>query len=124
REAELVTLREQLKKLEDQHRNLEDAIHLGLDAESVKPVLAELEKKTLEIRQRIASLDAQQSGVPESSASARLPQRLDALEQAVTGLQAARAAAPAPTPAIAANDSAAASKPNPVELPKPTESKL
>jgi Phosphate-selective porin O and P len=124
REAELATLRERLKKLEDQQRNLQDAIHFGLDPESVKPVLAELEKKTAETRQRIANLEAQRSDASESGAPARFPQRLEALETAVTGLQAAQPATPAvATPTSAPSASAPAAPAASAEPPKATQTK-
>jgi hypothetical protein len=115
RDAEIASLREQIKKLEDQHRNLEDAVRHGLEAESVKPVLAALEKKASDARQRIATLEAASAGAAEPVTPSRLPERLNALEAAVQGLQAAKTSAPASTPAaaVATPNSAPAATPAP-----------
>lgn len=97
RDAELKPLQERLDKLAGQRRNLEDAVRHGLDAESVKPVFATLDKELAELQQRIAALQVGSNGASEPSAPSRLSERLKALETAVSGLQAAPPVAPAAT---------------------------
>lgn len=97
RDAELKPLQERLAKLEGQRRNLQDAVRHGLDAESVKPVFAALDKEIAELQQRVAALQAGSSGASEPVAPSRLAERLKALETAVDALQAAPTGTPAPT---------------------------
>lgn len=125
RDAELKPLQERLDKLQGQRRSLEDAVRHGLDAESVKPVFAGLDREIAELQQRIATLQGGANGASEPAAAARLAERLKALETTVNSLQAAPAGAPATAAAAATPSGSAAAPASPAATaaPAPKEAK-
>jgi len=99
RQKELAELKAQQQKLDEQRANLEQAVKQGLDDAAVKGVLAQLEQKSAENKQRIAALEANGSA---SAATVPLTERLQNLEASVAKLQAQQAEKPASQPAAPA----------------------
>jgi len=111
-------LKTQLAQLEEQRRSLEAAIRGGLDAESVKAALTELQRKSEALTRSLAQLDAEQTAQAQPLKSP-LALRLEAVEAAIARLEQAHAqpapttAEPAATPRPATTQSAASASPGP-----------
>jgi hypothetical protein len=95
----------ELAKLEAQQKSLDAAIKGGLDPETVKPVLANIQVRTAALKQELATLPAAQVAVP-AGPKPPLVARLDALETQVKALEARANAATPP-----ANESATQAAP-------------